>query len=299
MTTSFADALPKEQLACLPTDEDVAFYEEHGWFITQRILSDELLDAAQLGAQRFYRGERDAQLPPGTGYSDWKPQDGNTLRNNEFVSLQIHAIAQLLRQSLIGAVAGRLARTKEIRLLDDQLVFKPSHASSNTTVGWHADKAYWATCSSDNLLTAWIPFHDVDESRAPLVVIDGSHKWPDLDHTRFFNDTNLDGFEEVLRRRGHNVRRVPIVLKKGQVSFHHGWTLHASYPNRSDHHRLALAAHLQDQDNVYRAFRNAQGKEIHIFDETLCRKLPGGDPDFSDPAVFPVLWSEQHTHLDP
>lgn len=292
MSISYANQLSDEHLACLPTDEQVAFYQEHGWFVTQRILDDAILDAAQRGAERFYRGQRDAELPASSGYRDWRPDNADALRNNEFVSLQIHAIAHLVRQPLIGAIAARLAQTSEIRLLDDQLVYKPPHASADTTVGWHADKAYWATCSSDNLLTAWIPFHDVDEARAPLVVIDGSHKWPDLDHTRFFNNPNLDDFEDELRRRGHEVRRVPITLKKGQVSFHHGWTLHASYPNRSDRYRLALAAHLQDRDNVYRPYRSADGKEIHMFDETLCRKLPGGDPDFTDPAVFPVLWSE-------
>jgi hypothetical protein len=24
----------------------------------------------------------------------------------------------------------------------------------------------------------------------------------------------------------------------------------------------------------------------------LCRKLPNGDPDFSDPEVFPTVWAE-------
>ena len=82
-----------------------------------------------------------------------------------------------------------------------------------------------------------------------------------------------------------------MALKKGQLSFHHCWTVHGSYPNRSDRFRLALAVHLQDEDNHYQAYRNQQGKEIHIFDEQLCGKLANGDPDFSDPAVFPTLWS--------
>jgi hypothetical protein len=30
-----------------------------------------------------------------------------------------------------------------------------------------------------------------------------------------------------------------------------------------------------------------------MFDEKLCRKLPNGDPDFSDPAIFPTVWSEE------
>jgi len=82
-------------------------------------------------------------------------------------------------------------------------------------------------------------------------------------------------------------------MKKWQLSFHHAWTVHAGFPNTSGKPRLSLAVHLQDGDNHYRPFRNAQGKDIHMFDEQLCRKLPTGDRDFSDPAVFPEIWAER------
>ena len=85
-----------------------------------------------------------------------------------------------------------------------------------------------------------------------------------------------------------------MTLRKGQVSFHHGWTVHASYPNTSGQPRLSYAVHLQDGDNHYRPYRNAQGREIHIVDEKLCRKLPNSDPDFGDPDVFPTVWAEGH-----
>jgi hypothetical protein len=52
--------------------------------------------------------------------------------------------------------------------------------------------------------------------------------------------------------------------------------------------------HLQDRDNRYRPFTSTKGQEIHMFDEQLCRKLPDGDPDFSDPDIFPVLWQAQN-----
>ena len=282
------EQLTAEQLELLPTPEDIAFYEEHGWFITKKIIPDEIIDLAIAGSEKFYRGERDATLPVDTGYSNWKLEDGDTLRNNEFVSLQKKELAQLALQPIIGAIAARLARTEEIRLLDDQLVYKPPQ-TKNSTVGWHCDRAYWSTCSSHKLLTAWIPFHDVDEARGPLVVIDRSHKWSGLENMRFFNDPNLEKLADQLPIAKKEIVKVPMVMEKGQVSFHNCWTIHGSYPNRSDKFRLALAVHLQDRDNCYRPFTNKQGKEIHIFDERLCRKLANGDPDFSDPAVFPIL----------
>jgi ectoine hydroxylase-related dioxygenase (phytanoyl-CoA dioxygenase family) len=294
MVNTLTPYLREEELALLPTEEDVLFYEEHGWYISPKILSDDIIAAAIRGSDRFYAGERDFTLPVSSGFSNWQPEDGfDIVRNNEFVSLQNRELRQLALQPIIGAIASRLSRTNSIRLLDDQLVYKPSqNPDGKSAVGWHADKAYWSTCTSHKLITAWIPFHDCDESRGPLVVLDGSHKWSDIQDTRFFNNPNLSETEAKFRHQGRKIQRVPMVLKKGQVSFHHCWTIHGSLPNISNLPRLALAVHLQDGDNRYQEFCNHKGQEIHIADELLCRKLANGNPDFSDPKVFPTLYSK-------
>lgn len=289
--------LTPEQCALLPDDSDVAFYEENGYYISREgILPEALIDSAREGAQRFYEGERDAILPFDTGFSNWKSGDGDGQRNNEFVSLQKNELKALAVYPLLGAIAAKLTRSAAIRVLDDQLISKPSNTqnAASTVTGWHADRAYWATCSSDKMITVWIPFHSVGITRSPLVVMAGSHRWQGLQDVRFFNHQSLSELEEKFRAQGREVRIVPMTLKKGQVSFHHGWTVHASYPNTSGEPRLSYAVHLQDGDNHYRLCRNAQGSEIHIFDEKLCRKLPNGEPDFSDPEVFPTVWSEGH-----
>jgi Phytanoyl-CoA dioxygenase (PhyH) len=285
--------LTPEQLNLLPNEADVAFYETNGYYISKEgVLPESLIDAAFDGSQRFYQGERDAVLPFDTGFSNWKPGDGDGQRNNEFVSLQKKELLTVATYPLLGAIAAKLTRSTTIRLLDDQLIYKPSSAgnASSTVTGWHADRAYWGTCSSDNLTTAWIPLHSVEVTRSPLVVMAGSHLWKGTQDVRFFNHQNLTELEEKFRAEGKEVRIVPMTLKKGQVSFHHAWTIHGSYPNTSGQPRLSFAVHLQDGGNHYRPFRTPQGREIHIFDEKLCRKLPNGDPDFSDPSCFPTVW---------
>jgi ectoine hydroxylase-related dioxygenase (phytanoyl-CoA dioxygenase family) len=215
----------------------------------------------------------------------------DVVRNNEFVSLQSDDLRAVACQPVLGAMAARLAGTAGIRLLDDQLVYKPPSApGAMTAVGWHADHAYWGTCSSERLLTAWIPFSDVDEGSGTLAVLDGSHRWPEVQNARFFNDTDLDAIEQKFAADGRTVTRVPFRLRKGQVSFHHGWTLHASFPNTSARVRLALAVHLQDVDNRYQPARTPDDRPIRIFDELLCRVQPNGEPDFTDPDVFPTIW---------
>jgi Phytanoyl-CoA dioxygenase (PhyH) len=280
-----------QPISTRPDDDDVAFYATHGWWISPKVFSDDFIDAAVDAAERFYRA-RDRTLPFQEGYANWTEGDGfDVIRNNEFVSLQSDDLRAVACQPIIGEMAARLAGADGVRLLDDQLVYKPPSApGAATAVGWHADHAYWGTCSSDRLLTAWIPFGDVHEESGTLAVLDGSHQWADTEHARFFNDADLDAVERTFAAQGRSVTRVPLRLRKGQVSFHHGWTLHASFPNTSQRARLALAVHMQDVDNRYQPAHTADGHPITMFDERLCRVQPNGEPDFTDPEVFPMIW---------
>jgi hypothetical protein len=75
------------------------FYEEHGWYVSKKVVPDEVIDEAIAGSQRYYRGERDMQLPVNGGYSDWKPGDGDTIRNN--TALQSRQLRKLALQPVI------------------------------------------------------------------------------------------------------------------------------------------------------------------------------------------------------
>ena len=287
--------LTPEQLNLLPTEQDIAFYEEHGWYISKKVIPEELIDRAIEASFRFYKGEKDATLPTETGYSNWKPGDSGLIRNNEFVTLQNEVLKKFALQPIIGAIAAKLTRSKSIRLFEDQLVYKAPYGNDRQgVVGWHTDRAYCSNCTSEKLLAAWIPFHDCDINRAPLVVIDGSNKWSGNDHLRCFNQPNLHETAKKFTQEGRQIIEVPMILQKGQMSFHNTWTIHGSYPNRSDSYRLAIAVHMQDLENHYQPFWNAEGKQIHHYLDRLCRKLPNGNPDYSDPNIFPVIWSENN-----
>ena len=54
--------------------------------------------------------------------------------------------------------------------------------------------------------------------------------------------------------------------------------------------RWVVVMNLQDADNRYRTYWN-NGRQIHHFLDPLCRQV-NGLPDYSDPAVFPTIWSD-------
>jgi hypothetical protein len=292
--------LTPQQRHLLPSDEDVVFYRQHGYYISKRILPDGLLDAAVEGALQHFAGERDVPLRVTSGYSDWKPGDSDTFRNCEYVALQTHKIRRLVEYPLLGAVAARLCGSHEVRLFDDQLIYKgPNPRDTSAVVGWHVDRAYWMTCTSDNMLTAWIPFHDCPEEMGPLVVVDGSHRFAGNIALRTFNQNNLADLEARYRSANLPFRRVSIALARGQVSFHHCLTIHGSDINRSDRPRLSLAVHMQDGPNRHRVYRNDRGVAWRIVNDQLCRTTRDGAPDYSDPEVFPVLWSDDDRERRP
>ena len=284
--------LSAEVEALLPRDEDVAFYEEHGYYVTPKVLPDDAINAAIRGAERHWAGERDWRLPVTGGFGDWKPGDGDTLRNSEYTALQNREIRALVQHPIIGAIAGRLARSNKIRLWDDQLVSKPPSAGPRgPVVGWHTDRAYWMTCTSEDMLTAWIPLHDCPVEMGPVIYVDGSHRWPDTESMRTFNSQDLEALERrFIGDANRSLKRV-IALRKGQMSFHHCRTIHGSDINRGDRPRTSIALHLQDGKNRYRTCLNERGEPWHITNDDLCRKDANGDPDYSDPAAFPVIWS--------
>ncbi|CAN5757647.1 hypothetical protein BH23CHL8_BH23CHL8_07680 [soil metagenome] len=93
--------------------------------------------------------------------------------------------------------------------------------SAAPVVGWHSDRAYWMTCTSPDMLTAWIPLHDCPEEMGPVTYIDGSHRWPISESMRHFNTADLDALQQETMGAGVDGLKRVMAVEKGQMAFHH------------------------------------------------------------------------------
>lgn len=76
-------------------DDEIAFYQEHGWLISSQVLPDKLLDDAERGLEQHWSGHRDRALEGANQYyADWMPGNGEGTRNNEYISLQNGLVSQ-------------------------------------------------------------------------------------------------------------------------------------------------------------------------------------------------------------
>jgi ectoine hydroxylase-related dioxygenase (phytanoyl-CoA dioxygenase family) len=293
-------ALTEKERELLPSDADVAGYAEHGWYLSKKLLSDDEVATLHAASERFYAGHRDRELPLRPPcLADWQPGDGPVQRHNDYIHYQCDAIGEILRKPLIGAVAARLARAREIRLFQATLIYKPPRPTEPTNlVPWHIDRHYWQTCTSDRMLTAFIPFHDCDGEFGTLTVADGSHRWvePDGgdDSTRHFAARDPGELDQILARtavhNGARIQTVPMNIPAGHMSFHHCQVYHGSGANRRDVPRRAISLHLQDGDNAWRPYHRPDGSLVVYNHDVLLRKTAAGTPDYADPVFCPVLW---------
>lgn len=300
MTTIESSPLSEQDLALLPSDEDVEFYAEHGWYLSKKLFTDEEVDALVAASEGYYAGARSRTLPvrpPRLAY--WTPESGEVQRHNDYVHYESDPLANLLLKPVIGAVAARLAKAMEIRVFQSTLIYKPPIAGlPSNIVPWHFDKHYWASSSSENMLTAFIPFHDCDEEMGTITMVDGSHRWKEIgaddSTTRHFAERDRSQLEDMLSENaahnGAEVRKIPMVIPKGHMSFHHCKTYHGSGPNVSDRPRRAVSLHLQDGANEFREFPLSDGSLAFYNHDSLVRKTSAGLPDYSDPDFCPVLW---------
>jgi ectoine hydroxylase-related dioxygenase (phytanoyl-CoA dioxygenase family) len=292
--------LTEAERSLLPSEDDVEFFAEHGWYLSQKLFTDDEVDELVAASERYYGGERDRTLPvrpPKLAY--WDPSKGDVQRHNDYVHYEHDGLARLLRKPLVGAVAAALARAEEIRVFQSTLIYKPPIATEpSNVVPWHFDKHYWSTCTSDNMLTAFIPFHDCDEEMGTITMIDRSHRWKEIGSddtvTRHFAERDASDLEQLLAENAAynnaDVVKIPMIIPKGHMSFHHCRTYHGSAGNRSSNPRRAISLHLQDGDNAYRRFALHGGDVLVYNHDVLVRRQPDGNPDYSDPDFCPVVW---------
>jgi ectoine hydroxylase-related dioxygenase (phytanoyl-CoA dioxygenase family) len=286
--------------ALMPSADDIASYRQNGYYVSKKILSEELIADALEGSERLYRGEYDERFP----WSDNPSVDPNfgvpftdrtRSRADGYASFHSFGLRTLARHPVISSIAAALTGATEIRSWKDQLIYKApaSSPSENEGVtGFHQDKRYWPTCRSDRMITAWIPLHDCSTQNGCLVVIKGSHRWRNNHALVTFDEKNQDYIKSrLINSEGDELIEVPLELQRGQVSFHDCYTIHGSYPNVSDMPRRALSVHLQDGENRYRDlnFLSTTKPVYKHSHDLICRKSENGFPDYSDPEIFPTL----------
>lgn len=113
-------------------------------------------------------------------------------------------------------------------------------------VPWHQDKSYWPDANSNPVITVWIPLVDANEVNGCLHIKPKTHRNPLLKWHQE-SDTGT-GYTALKESQLGNTKTVVLPVSAGSAILFNDRCLHMSTPNRSDEVRWSVDLRYQPTD---------------------------------------------------
>ena len=271
------------ELSLTPTQ--TAQFHADGVVQIDRIIDDETVESLRRAYDRLFRGEFTTGVTPdevnwqdGTG----DPSLTRQICNGWKADPEIAGI--MLREDFGRALAG-LTDWPGISIMTDNVLWKPPGAKP---LGYHQDNAYLSWFRPQELISLWIALDDTSADGGTMEVVRGSHTWDQPEpQGEFHGPTAFRKYMDAsAAAQGVEPEIIPVLVKKGGGSIHHGRVWHGSDTNNSERPRRALVLHAMSSEAEY-----APG---HLGDFTgrIYSRYKHLADNRMDENFFPVLWSK-------
>ena len=196
------------------------------------------------------------------------------------------SFAKLIRHPRLLAAAEKILGP-DLMVWGSHLFIK--EAKTESFVSWHQDLTYWGLDDTEEV-TAWFALSHSNVANGCMRFVPGSQHKKLLPHRDTADENNLLSRGQELSVEVDDSKAVPIILKPGQISLHHGHLFHASGPNTTNDRRIgaairyikpsmkqrsgdkSLVAHVSGQDQYGHFIVGAPPKErLPISNFELCR----------------------------
>ena len=112
-------------------------------------------------------------------------------------------------------------------------------AQSPHIVTMHQDLTYWGLGETSGMVTAWLSLSPATPQSGCMDFVKASHKQPILPHHDTFGENNLLSRGQEIAVDVADEDKTAIEIHPGQISLHHGLTIHGSGPNQTNDRRIA------------------------------------------------------------
>ncbi len=218
------DSLPTGPEGRLTKEQTDAYWSD-GFLFPLQGLSPEEAASYRAEIEALERDWRDAGLP--------LPLNTYKRINAHLVMPMVDRIAR--SKAILDVVEGVLG--PDILLFSGEFFIKEPRTTHVVTM--HQDLTYWGLGAIDGLVTVWVPLSPATAASGCMHFVAGSHTNAILPHADSFDENNLlsRGQEVVVDVAPED--KTLIELAPGQISLHHGLTIHGSGPNVSEDRRIA------------------------------------------------------------
>jgi non-haem Fe2+, alpha-ketoglutarate-dependent halogenase len=137
-------------------------------------------------------------------------------------------------------------------------------------VSFHQDLKYWKFLNN-NCLTVSLALTKITKDNGCLIVIPESHKKEEEHHKKYSSNNMLANFQSIDIK---NREKKFLELAPGEFSIHHGNTIHGSYENKTNDHRILLALRYAKSDNLSKIYNTAtylSDNKNAFIEEPICK----------------------------
>lgn len=209
-------------------DDKVDFFRANGYVRFDGVLTGDEVEAMRAALDRAMEAKR--------GYHRDLAGGGDKILQMLNLWEQDDVFEAYSTSPRLAHIARRLTGSQTVRLFHDQaLVKKPGPSAASP---WHQDQPYWPS-KEPGMLSCWMALDDVTVDRGAMQFIPGSHAWGEFDPISFEGDGPALR-ELVSPEQEAQWHPVPVELKAGDCTWHHGLTFHYTRPNTTEHIRRAI-----------------------------------------------------------
>ena len=212
------------------TEKQIKQYHDEGFIAPISVMSD---DEALKTKERVEEAEK--VFP-----EEFNPENRNNLHLT-FMVLDELAHNQIILDAVDDLIGPEFSLWSSVMFI--------KNPSTEHFVSWHQDATYMGM-SSNNFITPWIALTPSTEEMGCMAMIPGSHKQDILPHQDTFAENNIltrgQSVKDVDENKGEN-----LILNPGEMSIHHGATIHGSKPNKSKQRRIGFALQSYCPHSIY------------------------------------------------
>ena len=262
------------------TDEQIESFNNDGFVVVDRIISDENVALLRERLDVLFSGEYETGIGPDE--VNWK-KERDPIQNTRQIcnawKSDRYVASVVLRQD-IGKACAVLGGWPGTRISQDNILWKPP---GGKPLGFHQDSAYEQWTAIPEWASCWIALDDTTAEGGTVEYVRGSHRWGQSGMIEEFHAPSnpVKELAEAASNAGiEEPERVPVVVKAGGGAFHQGWTWHGSDINHTQRPRRSVVAHCMSSENQ---FHDDRVSSIYS------RYKRFGDNGM-DESFFPITW---------
>lgn len=277
------------------TTEQRAFYEENGYIIIPKLVSDADLERYARRFKDYATGV--LRTPPGMVVQKEVTKKGEPLTEKTLYKLQELYTDDVLfgycrDPNILDYVSNFVG--PDVLAIHSMFINKPPIDSSSSRHPLHQEIHYFPIRPVEKIVCSWMPLEATNRENGCLVVVPGSHKMEHLEHDYPDWEGGVNKFYYGIKDAKLAEKRIHVEMEPGDALFFSPLVIHGSGMNRSSGFRKAFSCHFAsahcDFISVNGTIQEKLANEIlgtyvnKLNNETVDEKLKATKID------YPTMW---------